>query len=57
MTFSLFGYSRLVANRGIAGIPAGETCAVSTHSTKPTAMHGAMMTSCAGSSTVDPPDT
>jgi hypothetical protein len=57
MTFSLLPYSQSVVNRGIAGILAGETCAMSNHSTKPTATHQAMMTSCAGPSTVDPPET
>lgn len=57
MTFSPSPYSELIVNRGVAGILAGETCAVSTHSTKHTAVQEAMMTSCAGPSTVDPPET
>ena len=55
--FFLSTRSPRIANPGTFGILAGETCAMSTHSTKHAATHEAMMTSCAGPSTVDPPET
>ncbi|GEM_PF-6106176 len=56
MALSLFGCSRRVVNRGVAGIPAGEACAVSTRSMG-MHTHTAKSALCVEPSAVDPPET